>query len=82
MNSGSVTINGITDRELLTLMEVKVHHEPHLGFNPQQMQPQQAQVEGKPVPIYNNVILTWNGRPGLDAVKDLLHKLTPEEKKD
>jgi hypothetical protein len=38
MTNGSITINGIDDRGLVTILEVKERNEGKITFNPQQMQ--------------------------------------------
>lgn len=79
MTNGTLTLNGVTDRELLAIMEVKLHHEGKLQFNPQQMQPMGQQTQAGVIQSYNNVVLTWAAPPGLDAVKEILHRLTSEK---
>jgi len=39
MNNGSLTLNGITDAQLDTIVRVKELHEGVIEFNPQQLQP-------------------------------------------
>jgi hypothetical protein len=39
MNNGSLTLNGITDAQLDTIIRVKEQHECVIDFNPQQLQP-------------------------------------------
>jgi len=39
MNNGSLTLNGITDAQLDTIIRVKEQHEGVIDFNPQQLQP-------------------------------------------
>jgi hypothetical protein len=39
MNNGSITLNGITDAQLDTIIRVKEQHEGAINFNPQQLQP-------------------------------------------
>jgi hypothetical protein len=78
MTSGSVTLNGISDHDLVIVLEVKQKHEGKLSFNPQQMQ---ATTQGAPpASSYNNVILGWNGHPGLHAVREILERLNSETK--
>ncbi len=36
--TGNLVLNGITDAELVKILEVKMRHEHSLNFNPQQMQ--------------------------------------------
>jgi hypothetical protein len=79
--SGSVTINGINDAELVTILEIKMRHEKSLNFNPQQLQPAAI---SPGVAGYNNAILHWNSEEGLEAVRQiiltLLKKEEPEKK--
>jgi hypothetical protein len=77
MTSGTLTMNGVSDHDLLIVLEVKLKHEGKLIFNPQQMQ---AGVQGNPpVSTYNNVVLSWNGSTGLNALIEILRRLHPEE---
>jgi hypothetical protein len=39
MNNGSLTLNGITDAQLDSIVRVKEQHEGVIEFNPQQLQP-------------------------------------------
>ena len=39
MNNGALTLNGITDAQLDTIIRVKEQHEGVIDFNPQQLQP-------------------------------------------
>ena len=39
MNNGSLTLNGISDAQLDTIVRVKEQHEGAIDFNPQQLQP-------------------------------------------
>jgi len=58
MISGTVTVNGINDKELVKILEIKVRHGQSLIFNPQQLQPAQARqaatvtqgLAGQPLP--------------------------------
>ena len=85
MLSGSVTINGINDKQLRTLLTVKIEHEGSLIFNPSQLQPCQHGVSqlrpGQPAQpvnqeqLYNNAVLAWNSEAGLKAVLQLLVEL-------
>jgi hypothetical protein len=78
MTTGQLTLNGISEHDLVIILEIKQRHEGQLGFNPQQMQPAGAQ-GNPPKTTYNNVILTWNGHPGVEAIKEILHRLTSEK---
>jgi hypothetical protein len=75
MTNGQLSLNGISDHELVIILEVKERHEGYLGFNPQEMQ---AVNEGNPARVsYNNVILTWTEPADVEVVKEILHRLTP-----
>ena len=87
MIAGNITINGIDDKQLRTMLTVKIEHEQVLVFNPNQLQPintqrPQPHQPGQPPkpPMqeqrYNNAVLAWNGEEGLKAVKELLDRLT------
>jgi hypothetical protein len=91
MLTGNIVINGIDDKQLRTLLTVKIEHEGSLIFSPNQLQPlPQPQRPGQPQPqpqnheqLYNNAIVIWNSEAGLKAVKELLYVLTekaPAEK--
>jgi hypothetical protein len=75
MTNGSITLNGITDHDLVIVFEFKERHEGKLFFNPQQMQVAQNSPAKSQ---YNNVILTWQNHAGLEVVMELLHRLSPE----
>jgi hypothetical protein len=79
MAGGALTMNGITDRELVIILEVKEKHEGKMIFNPQQMQPQNQQPSGKQT--YNNVMLNWQEHSGLKGVLTILERLSAEEPK-
>jgi hypothetical protein len=89
MLTGNIVINGVDDKQLRTLLTVKIEHEGSLFFNPQHLQPvprpNQPQRPGyppQPPPqtsteqVYNNATVTWTNEAGLKAVKQLLHELT------
>jgi hypothetical protein len=53
--TGNLVLNGITDAELVKILEVKMRHEHSLNFNPQQMQPvfmPRPPQPGQPMPVY------------------------------
>jgi hypothetical protein len=80
MKSGKLTLNGIDDKELVKILEVKMRHEGTLQFPANEMQPGQIQRQGGgPTPGYNNVNLSFNNEQGLEAVKEILHHLTEKK---
>jgi hypothetical protein len=74
---GSITINDVTDRELRQVLEIKIKNEASLTFNPAQLQ-----LISKPMPDaeqrYNNMVLGWRDRSGLNAVNEVLRELGNE----
>jgi hypothetical protein len=79
MQQGTLVLNGITDPELVKILDVKIRHENSLNFNPQQMQVAQASVGGKIISSYNNVALVWANEDGLEAVQEIVHFLLKKE---
>jgi len=77
--NGSLVLNGISDKELVKILEVKIQHENSLTFNPQQLGTVNANVGGKSVPTYNNVVLGWAQENGLEAVQEIVHFLLRKE---
>jgi hypothetical protein len=45
--TGSITSNGITDDDLVKVLEIKIKHEKSLTFSPQQLQPLTEQRPGQ-----------------------------------
>jgi hypothetical protein len=78
--NGSVTVNGINDRELVRILEIKVRHEQSLTFNPQQLQPIAGQ-QGQPIQPqhYNNAIFTWKNEDGLEGLREIVVMLLKKE---
>jgi hypothetical protein len=74
MTNGSVILNGITDRELVIVLEAKLHNEGKINFNPAQLQPVPAGTQ-----TYNNLVVAWNGQPGLEVVMELLREFGSEK---
>jgi hypothetical protein len=79
MHSGSITLNGVNDKDLVKILEIKIKHEKSFQFNPQPMQ-----VVGTNQPnimLYNNVIFSWQGDDGLEAVHSLISMLLKKEER-
>lgn len=77
--NGSLTLNGLSDKDLVKLLEIKIHHEKSLSFNPQQMQLTSFQTQQGPLQVYNNVVLSWSNEQGLEAVQQIVHTLLRKE---
>jgi P pilus assembly chaperone PapD len=76
MTNGSVTLNGVTDKQLVAVLEAKIHHEGKVFFNPQQVQQvpaQQPNPEGKT--LNNNVVVSWHNEEGFKAAIELQARL-------
>jgi hypothetical protein len=78
--TGSMTLNGITDPELVKILEIKIKHEKFFSFSPQAMQPQSTGGQN-PEQFYNNVQFGWNNRTGLEAVNEVVSFLVRKEEK-
>jgi hypothetical protein len=72
--TGSITLNGITDAQLIKILQVKEKN-ANFTFNPQQMQTGQINEGGQMKSIYNNVVISWGAGEGLKTVRDLLNDL-------
>jgi hypothetical protein len=92
MRSGTLTINGISDKDLIKILEIKTKYEGDLQFMPNAIQPinqapQQPHRPGGPTAasaapreqLYNNAVLNFTTDKGLKAVKEILHHLTEHE---
>lgn len=77
MISGSVTINGVSDKQLRTVLDIKIKNEDVLNFNPQVLQPV-AKQPGQTEQRYNNMFLSWTNQKGLKAVETILVDLATE----
>lgn len=74
--SGSVTVNGITDKELAEILEVKAKHQPNVfNFNPQQLQPVYQNNQS----WYNGAVFVWNSEQGLEVTQSIIHMLLKKE---
>jgi len=79
--TGTVVVNGITDAELVKILEIKIRHEGHFTFNPQQLQPVPAQGGRPATAAYNNAYFTWSTEQGLAAVHEIVGYLLKKEER-
>ena len=78
--NGSLTLNGLSDADLVKLLDIKIRHEKSLNFNPQQMQLAYVQTQrGQQEQVYNNAVLTWSNEQGLEAVQEIVRTLLKKE---
>jgi hypothetical protein len=81
VHTGSISINGVNDSELIEILKIKEKHESDMLFNPSQMQPLNENMNGVvKQTAYNNVVLTFHNEDGLKAVLGILKVLTNEER--
>jgi len=70
--SGTITLNGISDKELARIWELKAKHEGKFNFQPNVLQPilqgNQQMATGR----YNNVVFTWPDDQGLKIVHEVI----------
>jgi hypothetical protein len=75
MTNGSVILNGLTDKQLVTVLETKIRHEGVVLFNPQLIQQVQLNPPKPGVLLNNNVIVGWSTEAGFKAVIELQAEL-------
>jgi hypothetical protein len=76
---GSITLNGITDKELGKIWEFKAKDGTKFTFQPNQMQP--LVTNGVQQGIYNNVVFGWTDEKGLQVVHEILDYLLKKDEK-
>ena len=74
--NGSVTLGGVTDREMVKIWEAKTKHGTKLQFNPQQFQIVHNQQQGT---TYNNVQFTYGDLHSLNILTELINELHRKE---
>lgn len=79
--NGNFIVNGITDAEFVKILEIKIKHEGHFTFTPQQLQPVPQQPGRAPGSVYNNAVFTWNSEQGLAAVHEIIGYLLKKEER-
>jgi hypothetical protein len=80
--NGNVSFNGITDSDLVLMLQIKEKHEASIDFLPQGMQAQQAGTPGGSKKFYNQVRFDWRGPEGLKALFQIVEALLSAEKHD
>jgi hypothetical protein len=73
---GSITLNGVSDKELAKIWEFKARDGNKFTFMPNQMQP--VNVNNNPTGFtgkYNNVVFQWADAVGLKVVHEILDYL-------
>jgi hypothetical protein len=76
MNAGSMNLNGVTEKQLVTILQFKLAHEGQFAFSPQTLQP----ISNPPNVMYNNANFSWQNDEQLKLVLQLLASLlTPTQ---
>ncbi len=79
MVTGSITFNGLTDDDIIALLELKKQH-PEMVFNPAALNAGNvggAQGSSQPPQlVYNNAPFQWHDALSLALVKEILRVLT------
>jgi hypothetical protein len=78
--TGTITLNGITDRELIQILESKIKNEGKFSFNPQLLQLNMGRTSQET--SYNNAIFTWTNQEGLMAIHEIIGLLLKEQAKE
>jgi len=73
VTNGTMTLQGVTDPELVKILEIKIKHESTFFFNPAGIQPTNTP-QNKPG-AYNNVNFSWNAQEGLEATFEVIKML-------
>ncbi len=79
MFTGTVVLNGLSDKDLVRILEVKIKHERVVQFNPQQLQVVGTNQPGQQ--LYNNVVLNWQNEDGMEAVHQIISILLKKEER-
>ncbi len=75
--SGNITLNGITDKEMVRIWEFKAKNEGAFTFNPQQFQV----ISNQGTAYNNNVAFHWSGEVGLQVMHEIVGYLLKKEGK-
>ncbi len=73
---GSLLVNGIHEKYLPKLLEIKMKHEGHFIFNPDHLRETVIQGQGT---TYNNVALEYSSERGMRAAVEVMEYLLHQE---
>ncbi len=73
MTSGSLVLNGVTDKQLAKIIDYKASHEGVFNFSLSQTQ--QVPTPPNQPTTYNNFVIVWGNDNGLKAVIELIASL-------
>lgn len=73
MQSGSITLNGVTEEQANRLLKIKEKNEGQYFFSLSLAQPTQRDPRG--APVYNGVTLSWRSAPTLKFILSLVESL-------
>jgi hypothetical protein len=75
---GSITLNGISDKEMVRIWEYKAKDGTKFLFAPNQMQPAVGP-NNQPNGTYNNVVFSWKDEIGLKVVHEIIDYLLKKD---
>ena len=78
--AGNITLNGITDAELMRILEFKIKNEGKFTFNPQTLQIVQNRPAAQQT-VYNNAVFYWSNEEGLKVVHEIIAYLLRKEER-
>ena len=73
--TGTITLNGVTDKQMIRVWEYKATAGNSFTFQPNALQPQ-ITVTGT---SYNNLIFAWQSEPGMKVVHEIIDFLLKKE---
>ena len=72
--NGMITFNGVSDAELVKMLEIKEKHESSLDYESSRTTPQQQMRPG--AKLYQNVTFGWRGPDGLKASLEIFQAVS------
>jgi hypothetical protein len=76
---GSITLNGVSDREMVRIWEYKAKDGTKFTFTPQTMHPVNDPRNQQFTGVYNNVTFSWKDEVGLKVVHEILDYLLKKD---
>jgi hypothetical protein len=73
MQSGSITLNGVSEAQAHKLLKIKEKNEGQYFFSVSLAEPAQRDSSG--APVYNGVTLSWRSAPTLKFILSLVESL-------
>lgn len=77
--TGTITLNGISDKELARIWELKAKHQGKFNFQPNVLQPITQGNQQMPTGRYNNVVFNWPDDEGLKIVHEVIEYILKKD---